>query len=198
MSNIITSTRINNMQQIISTRKTYSAWDRGVTAYALDLLDNLHDNTGDSVDTCTDIDTLSLAGAEDWQQYSYGGCSLTYDGDIAHRLCTPSELRKTRGGVLPPNSRECWLDVQARALHQAAVVVRAAWMTSGIWYAVLFDGSDTDHGVGAWDLCEAAAMACKARKDGNPDAYVAAIDPDDDYCIAIYSDPADLDICKEA
>lgn len=46
-----------------------------------------------------------------------------YDGDIAERLCTPSELRKTRGGELNPNCRESWLDVQARALYRAACVV---------------------------------------------------------------------------
>ena len=44
----------------------------------------------------------------------------TYGGDIAERLCTPSELKKTRHGERRPNSREEWLDTQARALHQAA------------------------------------------------------------------------------
>ena len=53
-------------------------------------------------------------------QYSWGGCSLCYDVDIAARLCTPSELRKTRNGERRPNGREEWLDVQTRAIHQAA------------------------------------------------------------------------------
>ena len=61
-----------------------------------------------------------LNGASDWSQYSWGGCSLIYDGDIAERLCTPSELKKTRNGERRPNSREDWLDVQARALYQAS------------------------------------------------------------------------------
>ena len=61
-----------------------------------------------------------LNGAADWSQYSWGGCSLIYDGDIAERLCCPSELKKTRNGERRPNSREEWLDVQARALFQAA------------------------------------------------------------------------------
>lgn len=197
MSNTITSTRIDNMHQIISTRKTYSACDRGITAYALDLLDNLRDNIGDSVDTLADLNALLLNGANDWLQYSYGGFSMICNCDIAQRLCTPSELRKTRGGVLTLNSSELWLDVQARALRQAAVVVRAAWTTSGIWYAVLLDGDDTDHGTGSYVLREAAAMARKARKDGHPAAYVAEIDPDDDYCMAVYRDLDDLDSREE-
>lgn len=45
---------------------------------------------------------------------------LIYDGDIAERLCTPSEYKRKRGGDFQPNSRETWLDVQARALYQAA------------------------------------------------------------------------------
>ena len=61
-----------------------------------------------------------LNGAKDWSQYSWGGCSLIYDPDIASRLCCPSELKKTRNGERRPNSREEWLDVQARALYQAA------------------------------------------------------------------------------
>lgn len=51
--------------------------------------------------------------------YNWGGSSLIYDADIAGRLCCPSELKKTRNGERRPNSREEWLDVQARALYQA-------------------------------------------------------------------------------
>lgn len=39
----------------------------------------------------------------------------------------PSELRRVKGGSRNPNSRESWLDVQARALWQAAEVIRRAW-----------------------------------------------------------------------
>lgn len=50
---------------------------------------------------------------------AWGGSALVYDGDIAAALCTPSELKRTRNGDRRPNSREEWLDVQARALRQA-------------------------------------------------------------------------------
>ena len=67
-----------------------------------------------------------LNGASDWAQYSWGGSSLIYDGDIAARLCCPSELKKTRNGERRPNAREEWLDVQARALFQACNRVKKA------------------------------------------------------------------------
>ena len=61
-----------------------------------------------------------LNGAKDWQQYSEGGCSLVYDEDICRRLCSPSMQKKKDYGCLMPNSRETWIDVQARALSFAA------------------------------------------------------------------------------
>lgn len=67
-----------------------------------------------------------LNGADSWIQYSWGGCSLIYDGDIAERLCSPSELKKTRNGERKPNGNEEWLDTQARALYQASLQVASA------------------------------------------------------------------------
>lgn len=105
----------------MSTQKPYpnlesmpvrSAWQRGVKAYARDLIANID---GQRVTR----DTL-LNGAEDWTQWAEGGCGLVYDTKIAERLCTPSELRKKRGGVLPPRKDTSWLELEARAAAQAA------------------------------------------------------------------------------
>lgn len=106
-----------------------SAWRRGVSAYALELLDSVAGRAayeGHGPEDVAQLRKWMLDGARDWSEYSYGGCSLVYDGDIAERLCTPSELRKTRGGERNPNCRESWLDVQARALYRAACVVANA------------------------------------------------------------------------
>ena len=102
-----------------------SAWDRGVLAYADELLDNLEEAIEggyfyqDDLEAPKILEKGLLNGAADWNRYSWGGCSLCCDSDIAERLCTPSELKRKRGGDLQPNSRETWLDVQARALFQA-------------------------------------------------------------------------------
>ena len=97
--------------------KTRSKWDQGVKEYALELLENLNNN-----EEITEEKLLN--GARDWKEYSWGGCSLIYDGDICERLATPSEQKRTRNGELRPNSQEEWLDVQARALYQAAIKIR--------------------------------------------------------------------------
>lgn len=108
---------INTITTAIKTRKTRSAWDKGVTLYALELLDNLRDLP--AADSRQEIQKALLNGARDWDEYSWGGCSIIYDADIAQRLCTPSEFQRRKGGNLRPNHNEAWLDVQARALYQA-------------------------------------------------------------------------------
>lgn len=52
-----------------------------------------------------------------------GGCSLIYDSQIAERLCTAAELRKTSAGRKQPNEKEQWLDTQERALFQAELIL---------------------------------------------------------------------------
>ena len=116
----------------LEARKDRSAWDKGVNAYALELVEELEERAayeGRNPEPGKECREWMLNGARDWQRpndefaawsvYSWGGSSLIYDSDIAERLCTPSELKKTRHGERRPNSREEWLDVQARALCQA-------------------------------------------------------------------------------
>ena len=117
----------------LETRKDRSAWDKGVTVYALEMLDDVAENIdydGKEPETRSELKEMALNGATDWSQYSWGGSSLIYDCDIAERLCTPSELKKTRGGERRPNSREEWLDTQARALYQAFRRLAIAWETA--------------------------------------------------------------------
>ena len=89
-----------------------SAWNRGVVRYAMELMND--------VDGKEITEKNLLGGADNWKQYSEGGCALIYDVDICHRLCTASESKKTHNGERNPNSHETWFDVQARALYQAA------------------------------------------------------------------------------
>ena len=106
-----TNAKIANL---IKSDKPRSAWSRAVQVYALEMLEEIeYDYTAARL----------LNGAENWQAYSYGGCSLIYDADIAERLCSPSELKKTRNGARQPNAKENWLDCQARALFQAASLI---------------------------------------------------------------------------
>ena len=93
-----------------------SAWNHGVMRYALELVNSVV--IGEEI-----TEKRLLNGAKDWKEYSYGGCALIYDVDICHRLCTPSEIKKTKDGERNPNKQETWIDVQARALYQAARLI---------------------------------------------------------------------------
>lgn len=99
-----------------------SAWGKGVQTYALELIE---DDWIDLETNCNHnlLEKHLLNGANDWKQYSEGGCSLIYDGDIAKRLCNQSELKTTRNGQRQPNKNESWIDVQSRALFQAFELV---------------------------------------------------------------------------
>lgn len=115
-------------------KKGRSAWAHGVYNYAWELIDNVEQHYNylglreyDPI-SIREIDEYMLNGASDWWVYSWGGYSLIYDTDIAQALCTPSELKKTDNGRRRPNKNEQWLDVQARALTQAAHLIKSiAW-----------------------------------------------------------------------
>jgi hypothetical protein len=107
----------NEIRIAIENLNPRGAWNKAVQAYALELLDNLDETKNYTVRDCIKTDLLN--GADNWSQYSWGGCSLIYDSNIAHRVCNPTELKRTNGGEKSPNPTEEWLDVQARALGQA-------------------------------------------------------------------------------
>ena len=122
--------KIRRAAKIIKARKDRSAWSKGVTVYALELVEQLAEAAEGGYIDAEDLTAprmlrkALLNGADDWSAYSWGGCSLIYNSDIAERLCCPSELKRTRNGERRPNSREAWLDTQARALSQAEARVQ--------------------------------------------------------------------------
>lgn len=133
---VTTATALQEAAELIKARKDRSAWDKGVTVYALELLDDLAVFAEDGYLPTDAAELLKpralrekmLNGASNWKEYSLGGSALIYDGDIAERLCCPSELKRTRNGERRPNSQEQWLDVQARALCQAGERVFRAFV----------------------------------------------------------------------
>lgn len=128
MQNFIETVRseLNKMHQ-------RSTWCKGVNEYAQGLVDGLEEDMDGGWISMEDlqpgkIEKILLNGARDWKQYSWGahGAGLVRDCEIAQRLCTKAELKRTRDGERNPNGKEAWLDVQARALEQAAIRVRHA------------------------------------------------------------------------
>ena len=123
--------RTLDLLQKVENVKVRSAWDKGVKMYAIELLDDADANR-----ECPEFTSLQelkeaiLNGASDWMQYSEGGLSLIYNTDIAERLCNPYELKKTKNGINNPNSRENWIQCQARALFQAWELIKRVYNES--------------------------------------------------------------------
>lgn len=128
----ITNSITEKAISIIEQKNDRSAWGRAVRSDAIFMIDNIQQAISDGemlvamLYHSEQIDNYLLNGAKDWNEYSWGGCALIYDSDIAKRYCTPSELKKTKNGERRPNASEEWLDVQARALFQASNRVKRA------------------------------------------------------------------------
>lgn len=131
---------VEALRKAIEARKCRSAWEKGVKAQALDFCDDLADwaaydtNCGGKLangvircENWADFREMMLNGAENWTRASEGGNGLCYDGDIAERYCTASELKRNKGGELAPNGRETWLEVQARGMKQACALLFNVW-----------------------------------------------------------------------
>ena len=117
----------NELYKKIENVNARSAWDKGVKWYAMYLIEQM-ENFTKVVPNRAEIESVLLNGARDWKQYSYGGCALIYDVGIAETVCSPSELKRVtrKDGTIRQkvNSRETWLDVQARALYQACNLIK--------------------------------------------------------------------------
>jgi hypothetical protein len=113
---------IKELREKIEAEKVRGAWAKGVKAYALELLEEMDENSEADKEAVSEKSLMN--GADTWSEYSWGGSALIYDGDIAARLCSPSKLKKIHDGERRPNASEEWLDVQARALYQAARMIR--------------------------------------------------------------------------
>lgn len=128
--------KLKNITPSIYTRtqNARSAWDRGVARYALDLINSLEERDIHEIAPNSPLFLKQcLNGADDWRQYSNGGCSLICDCEIVERLATDSEKRRYNAGRLErPNARESWLDCQARALFQAFRLIQETAATHAI------------------------------------------------------------------
>lgn len=123
---IMKNINLSELSAKIENLKTRSAWKKGVKEYAAELVEKLEEYAEYNgtpgvieVDNPAGFLEICLNGAQGWEQYSRVGNALIYTRDIAERLCTKSELKRTNGGKRMPNRIEDWTDVQSRALRQA-------------------------------------------------------------------------------
>ena len=121
----MSTTKKQLLESVAAVKHGRSAWARGVHAYAVELVESLEDGADLSNEVM--LAKALLNGASSWAQYSEGGAALCYNADIAERLCSPSEIKRTKLGMRDPNCSETWIDVQARALWQAHRIIVSKW-----------------------------------------------------------------------
>ena len=119
---------IIDIRRKIENRSARTYWDRGVRDFAVDMFNEYLERKSLGlwdprirIGKITEEDLLN--GEKNWSQYSRDGNYLIYDSDICKALCGPREQKRTKTGTLPPNDREDWMDMQARALQQAAAIL---------------------------------------------------------------------------
>lgn len=128
--NILNSPQyLSDMRAYISkTEQKRGQWNKTIAYYADFLLDSYIDICKWRADQNEAIPALSLDvvldGALGWHQYSYGGCALVYDGDIAKTVFTPAQFTKWEQGRKVTD--EPMLDIQARALAAGWRVLKSA------------------------------------------------------------------------
>lgn len=128
--NILTSYQyLSDMRCYISeTERKRGQWNKATAYYADFLLDSYIEICKWCADQNAAIPALSLDlvlnGASGWHQYSYGGCALVYDGDIAKVVFTPAQFAKWEQGRKV--TAEPLLGIQARALAAGWRVLKSA------------------------------------------------------------------------
>ena len=114
-----------------------SAWDKAVTLYALDLLEDIQGHANERERLPIDgaeLELWALNGADNWRHYSTAACSLVWSGDIAARVCTPSMYKRKHEGASEPGNGKTWIDVQADALKKACWRIRRICRSNGLYY----------------------------------------------------------------
>ena len=137
-----------------------SAWEQGVKEYAREILEYPNFQGKEEFNKLT-LEKRLLNGAQNWKEYSEGGCSLIYDGEILERLTPPGNLERVkRYNKNHPSGTWCISDVQVRALTHAYFKISRMyqfleahdyyqWVTYDVW-----GNPDDEEGWQVNDVCK--------------------------------------------
>lgn len=122
--------KIRDIYATIQHSPARTAWEKGVRACADDLFSDYIKKALGILDIEVRIGKITeadlLRGVPNWNRYSRGGMALVSNMDICRRFCTKAVFKKRMGGLVQPPTGGDWLDLQAKALAEAAqLVVRA-------------------------------------------------------------------------
>ena len=110
-----------------------SQWKKAVKIYEKELYESISEKSDKSLvkafafagydEAKRNIEILLLNGAETWEDFSKGGCSLCYNGDIEERILPPSQRGKYGSERLVAMQAEALREAAANLAHKIAHVV---------------------------------------------------------------------------
>lgn len=113
-------------------KEARSTWNRGIAAYASDLIDYYATDVVGYPDkggyVAAPTERTFLNGATSWYEYAAGGCgaALIYDESIIRRLFPPSVVKRSRwaaGGYRCPISGHTFISIEAVAIKRAYLII---------------------------------------------------------------------------
>ena len=119
-----TAKRADLLNALKNEKPARSAWERRVQATAYEIVEAIDYIDQLDISSRAALEGALLNGARDWSQYSWGGCSLCYNVEIAERYMTPSEFKRYMAPGHDASEGfggEQLLDLQARALRAAFI-----------------------------------------------------------------------------
>lgn len=107
---MLTSELLNKLEK--KQKKYTSKRMQAIFDYAIDEVEERHDiEEYQNNIKYKELKEILLNGAENWREYSFGGCSLIYNSEIVARLPKSFKRYKNNGTKL--------LEIQANYLHNA-------------------------------------------------------------------------------
>ena len=108
---------VEEAEKMSRTERSY--WSRGVASLIRDYGEDVLGEHDGEIISARDFYKLWNCGADSLRDAVYGGSFDIWNYDIAKRLCTPSDLKKSNEGMRRPNKRQDWIDVELIAVQQA-------------------------------------------------------------------------------
>lgn len=143
------------------------------------------------------IEELLLNGADSWESFSKGGCSLCYDVDIEERLLPPSKRGKYGGDRLLSMQAEALKEAASNLAHKIAPVVD--WNEFRGWRIVIKVYGQEGHRQRAsfghssfYDFGEKGFMTRKVN------VLKEDVNKTNDYAIIICDCDTRREVCNEA
>ena len=193
--------------ETIDEDSSLSQWRRAVKIYEKELYESLPEKSEKDLvkafsfagydEVKRHMEILLLKGAESWEQFSKGGFSLCYNGEIEERLLPPSRRGKYGSDRLLAMQAEALREAAANLCYKIAPVVD--WNESHGWRIAIKAYGQKGHrqraSFGSSSFCDFGEKGFLTRK---VNVLKEDINKTNDYAIMVCDCDTSRDACREA